>query len=212
MQKGIKESAIERIRRRLLAWYQRSRRDLPWRNTRDPYRIWVSEVMLQQTQVATVIPYYNAFIRAFPDVKALAEADLQNVLKVWEGLGYYARARNLHRAAKEIVSVHGGRIPSSPKALSALPGIGPYIRDALASIAFGLPHAVVDGNVKRVLSRLYMMEAPVNAANAQALFQERAKALLDAARPGNFNQALMELGARLCKPRQPVCKGAPPVP
>jgi A/G-specific adenine glycosylase len=209
MKNGSKGANIERIRIALLSWYQACRRDLPWRQTKDPYRIWVSEVMLQQTQVVTVIPYYEAFIREFPDIKTLAEADFQEVLKVWEGLGYYARARNLHRAAKMVLADHDGQVPSEPKALSSLPGIGKYIGSALMSIVFGHPHAVVDGNVKRLFSRLFMLDDPVNVSGSNALFESRAKRLLDPAHPGDFNQAVMELGARICRPRNPKCFSCP---
>lgn len=199
----------EAVRRALLDWYETHRRDLPWRATRDPYRIWMSEIMLQQTQVATVIPYYHRFLAAFPDLKALARADLQEVLKLWEGLGYYARARNFHRAANRVIADCGGRIPDDPAAFMALPGVGDYIGSAVLSIAFGRPLAVVDGNVKRVMARLFEIPGPVNAAPSYPLFKAKAALLLDEKDPGTFNQAVMELGALVCKPSKPDCGVCP---
>ena len=196
--------------RKLLAdWYQRYHRRLPWRETRSPYRIWVSEVMLQQTQVQTVLPYYRRFLEHFPDVKTLADADLQVVLKAWEGLGYYARARNMHSAAKDIMQKHHGEFPDSREALMELPGIGDYIASAVSSIAFNQPYAVVDGNVKRVLSRFYELSDPVNKSFSYRMFKAAAQDLLDHRRPGMFNQALMELGALVCTPKNPDCRHCP---
>jgi A/G-specific adenine glycosylase len=199
---------IARLRRRLLSWYDVHRRDLPWRRTREPYRIWVSEVMLQQTQVRTAIPFYRRFLQQFPTPAHLARADEQSVLKCWEGLGYYARARNLHRAAAR-VAASGGRVPDEWDAFRALPGVGNYIAAAVLSIAYGRPHAVVDGNVKRVLARLLALDLPVNAPAALRAFQAEAERLLDRRRPGDYNQALMELGALVCTPRAPDCGGCP---
>jgi A/G-specific adenine glycosylase len=198
-----------RIREALLAWYGASRRRLPWRLTRDPYRIWVSEVMLQQTQVATAVPYYHRFLKRFPDLETLAQADLQEVLKLWEGLGYYARARNLRRAAALVRAEHGGRVPRSWEGFRRLPGVGDYIAAAVLSIAFEAPHAVVDGNVKRVLARLFAIEDAANSAAAKAVFREAAEGLLERRRPGDFNQAVMELGALVCTPRAPRCASCP---
>jgi A/G-specific adenine glycosylase len=200
---------ISGLRRRLLAWYERDRRPLPWRATRDPYRIWVSEAMLQQTQVDTVIPYYRRFIRRLPNVQELARADLEDVLKLWEGLGYYARARNLHRAAGMLVERRAGRIPDRWEDFRALPGVGDYIAAAVLSIAFEQPYAVVDGNVKRVLARLLTMSAPVNQAASHKIFQAEADRLLDRRRPGDFNQSVMELGALICTPSSPNCTICP---
>ena len=197
------------IRNLLIEWYRRHHRRLPWRETRSPYRIWVSEVMLQQTQVQTVLPYYKLFLQVFPDVKTLADADLQAVLKVWEGLGYYARARNMHRAAKDILQKHNGKFPDSPKALRKLPGVGDYIASAVLSIAFDQPYAVVDGNVKRVLARLYELPAPVNKSSSYKTFTAAAENLLDHRQPDIFNQALMELGALVCTPKKPDCRHCP---
>jgi A/G-specific adenine glycosylase len=209
--KGLTRSprAINDLRRDLLAWYRIHRRDLPWRRTQDPYRIWVSEVMLQQTQVATVIPYYERFLQRFPDLRALARADLQDVLKVWEGLGYYRRVHHLHRAACELTAAGGGRVPDRHKAFRRLPGVGDYIANAVMSIAFGQPRAVVDGNVKRVLARLEGITTEINHAGSHRVYQAAADDLLDRKDPGTFNQALMELGALACTPRQPACPRCP---
>ncbi len=201
--------AITALRHDLLAWYRTHRRDLPWRRTRDPYRIWISEVMLQQTQVATVIPYYQRFLASFPDLEALARADIQTVLKHWEGLGYYRRAHHLHQAARELVRSGKGRVPDQHLAFRALPGVGDYIANAVMSIAFAQPRAVVDGNVKRVLSRLGGIAEAVNQASAHRVYQRAADRLLDHGDPATFNQALMELGALVCTPRSPNCPICP---
>ena len=199
----------QNIRLALVAWYAANQRDLPWRNTRDPYRIWVSEVMLQQTQVNTVIPYYQKFIARFPDVQALATSNLQSVLKVWEGLGYYGRARNLHRAAQTVVRKHSGIIPDTDAEIRQLPGVGEYIAAAVLSIAYNLPHPVVDGNVKRVLARLFLLDAPVNHSGALSVFRKKAEQLMDTTLPRIYNQALMELGALVCRPQHPQCPACP---
>lgn len=199
----------KQMRKALVEWYLTSKRDLPWRNTRAPYQIWVSEVMLQQTQVKTVIPYFDRFIDRFPDIHALASSDPQDVLKLWEGLGYYSRARNFHRAAKVVVKDHGGVIPSTEEEFKQLSGVGDYIAAAVLSIAYDLPLAVVDGNVKRVLSRLFLLEAPVNHSGSHAVFKKRAGELMDKTRPADYNQALMELGALVCKPKHPMCPACP---
>jgi A/G-specific adenine glycosylase len=204
----MRPADLTRLRRRLLAWYARNRRRLPWRETRDPYRIWVSEVMLQQTQVRTALPYYRHFLERLPTLRALARADLGEVLKLWEGLGYYARARNLHRAAGILVA-GGGRIPDRWEDFRALPGVGSYIAAAVLSMAFDRPHAVVDGNVKRVLARLLAIAAPINRAASHKVFQATADRLLARRRPGDFNQALMELGALVCTPAAPGCAVCP---
>ncbi|MCF8081365.1 MAG: A/G-specific adenine glycosylase [Desulfobacterales bacterium] len=192
-----------------MSWYRKNRRQLPWRQTDDPYRIWISEVMLQQTRVETVVSYYERFLTAFPTVADLARTDQQKVLRVWEGLGYYARARNLHRAAGIVVDRFGGRLPDDPDDFRSLPGVGAYIAAAVLSIAFGKPFAVVDGNVKRVLARLLMIETPVNGPGAGSVFQAQAQRLLYRPDPGAFNQALMELGALVCIPRSPACGRCP---
>lgn len=200
-----RQQAVEK----LLDWYDRSRRDLPWRRTRDPYSIWISEVMLQQTRVDQVIPYYERFLQAFPDVTSLATADLDSVLRIWEGLGYYSRARNLHRAAGIIADKYQGRLPKNFHDILALPGIGPYTAAAVASIAFNLPHSVVDGNVTRVLCRLYAIEGDIRTRKVQKEVEKQAAGLLDTRRPGDFNQSMMELGATICTPAAPVCTRCP---
>ncbi|MFQ5697652.1 MAG: A/G-specific adenine glycosylase [Myxococcota bacterium] len=192
------------IQRSLLAWYDRHRRDLPWRRTRDPYRIWLSEAMLQQTRVETVIPYYERFLARFPSVDALARADEQEVLRAWSGLGYYSRARHLHRAAGLVVSEFGGELPSDEPSLRALPGVGAYTAGAIRSIAFDQAAPVVDGNVTRVLARLFALPRP-----EPREIWSRAAALVPERRAGDFNQALMELGATLCTPRSPGCARCP---
>ncbi|MGH9779484.1 MAG: A/G-specific adenine glycosylase [Candidatus Acidiferrales bacterium] len=195
------------IRRALLGWFDAHKRDLPWRRTRDPYRVWLSEIMLQQTRVPTAIPYYQRFLRAFPTVRKLARARPGSVLRLWAGLGYYSRARNLHAAAKKIVHKHGGRFPSSLDAALALPGIGPYTARAILSIAYGKRVAVVDGNVARVLVRLFNLRGADP--NDRTALQPVADKLVDARRPGDFNQALMELGSTVCVPRAPRCSVCP---
>ena len=184
----------------LVSWFEENQRALPWRATYDPYHVWVSEVMLQQTQVETALPYYERFIREFPKVELLAQAEEQRVLTLWAGLGYYSRARNLMAAAKAVVQDHGGQIPSEYAALLALPGIGQYMAGAILSIAFNKPYPVVDGNVRRVLSRIYgWMEE-----NPKALWDAAAR-LVDMAEPRMINQAIMELGAKVCSFRSPRC-------
>ncbi len=193
----------------LLAWYDAQHRDLPWRAEPTPWRVWVSEVMLQQTRVESVIGYFHRFVRRFPTPTALAEAPLDDVLTLWAGLGYYARARNLHAAARQVVERHGGEVPADPDAFLALKGVGPYTRGAVQSIAFGHRLAVLDGNVERVLCRLdAIREDPRTPATRRALWA-RAQALVPEDRPGDFNQALMELGATVCTPRSPTCETCP---
>lgn len=205
----MRRKKITIIQRHLLNWYRQNRRQLPWRSTDNPYHIWVSEVMLQQTQVNTVLPYYREFLLQFPDIKSLASADLQDVLKAWEGMGYYARARNLHRAAKIVLQEHRGEIPASWEDFKKLPGVGDYIAAAVLSIAYNQPYAVIDGNVKRVLARVFQIEAPVNRSSSYKLFKDVAGRLLDLQNPSSFNQAMMELGAVVCKPQNPVCGRCP---
>jgi A/G-specific adenine glycosylase len=192
---------------RLLAWYRKAHRDLPWRATTDPYRIWLSEVMLQQTRVQTAIPYYERFLTRFPSVDALAEAAEDEVLALWSGLGYYSRARNLLRAAKAIRS--RGAFPSDYESIRSLPGAGDYTAAAVASIAFGLPHAVVDGNVLRVVARVQNDASEIGAASTRKRFREIAQQWLHQKNPGEFNQALMELGATVCLPASPACERCP---
>ncbi len=205
----VEKKRILTIRKALVEWYLTDHRDLPWRRTSDPYQIWVSEVMLQQTQVATVRPYYRKFLERFPNLARLAVADLQDVLKVWEGMGYYARARNLHKAAAVVMAKHNGHLPQAWQDFRDLPGVGDYIAAAVLSIAFDRPYAVVDGNVKRVLSRLFEMDDPVNRPKSKSIYQQAANELLDERRPGTYNQAIMELGAMICKPRRPTCAACP---
>lgn len=208
MAKLTKDSA-KKIQKNLMQWYRQNNRDLPWRETTDPYRVWISEVMLQQTRIEAVIPYFLRFMKTFPTVNHLAESDLQTVLKLWEGLGYYARARNMHRAAKLICDQYQGRLPSTQSALLQLPGIGDYISAAIASISFSLPAAVVDGNVKRILARIALDPAPINDTATKKHFQSLAEMLLSHEHPGDFNQAVMELGQKLCRPRNPLCTKCP---
>ncbi len=193
----------------LLCWFAREGRDLPWRRTRDPYRIWLAEIMLIQTQVPTVIPYYERFLERFPNVATLAAAPLDDVLKAWEGLGYYARARHLHRAAQEGVANYSGEIPREPAALRALPGIGEYTAGALLSIAFGLDEPAIDGNIRRVLSRLFYVTGAPDARATQARLRELAQAILPSGEAGAWNQALMDLGSMVCTPRRPHCTACP---
>ena len=200
-------AAVATIRRRLLDWYTRHQRDLPWRKNKDPYRVWVSEVMLQQTTVKTVLPYYEKFLESFPTVQALGEATEEQVLAAWSGLGYYHRARNLHRGARHVAQHHGGRFPKSLEAAIAVPGVGLYTASAVLSIAHGLPLPVVDGNVRRVLARLLVLRGPEWRTDGP--YYNKAQALLDPGAPGDWNQAVMELGALVCTPRAPSCAACP---
>jgi A/G-specific adenine glycosylase len=194
---------------RLLAWYGTHGRDLPWRHTRDPYRVWLSEIMLQQTTVAAVIPYYQRFLDVFPDVPTLAAAPLAKVIELWAGLGYYTRARNLHRAAQAVVSEHGGCFPATIAELAALPGIGRSTAGAIMSIAFDRPAPILDGNVRRVLVRLCAYAGDPRGADAERLLWKWAEALTSKKRPHDYAQAIMDLGAMVCTPRQPVCPVCP---
>lgn len=198
---------IVALRRSLLSWYAQSGRDLPWRHTRDPYAIWVSEIMLQQTQVQTVIPYYHRWLERFPTIQILADADQEAVLKLWQGLGYYARARNLHRAAQQIMQRHNGSFPTEMDVVLTLPGIGRTTAGGILSAAFNQPTPILDGNVKRVLARLLALEVPPKQALAQ-LWQV-SEQVLDRQQPREFNQALMDLGATLCTRHQPDCQRCP---
>lgn len=197
---AIAPRRLANIRRKLLAWYDESHRKLPWRNTNDPYAIWLSETMLQQTQVATVIPYYERFLRRYPSVEALANAPLDDILRLWAGLGYYSRARNLHRAAIEITNRYNGRIPDSTTELRTLPGVGRYTAGAVASIAYNVRTPVVDGNVSRVVARLFDIDADIKSPRGDATIWNAAETMLPLRRAGDFNQALMELGATTCRP------------
>ena len=198
------------IRRRLLPWFAQNARDLPWRaEPRPPYAVWISEIMLQQTRVDTVIPYFRRFLARFPDPAALAAAPLQDVLKLWENLGYYSRARQIHKTAKILVRDHGGKLPSDPEALAALPGLGPYTTAAIASFAFGHPLAVLDGNVIRVFSRLLALRDDVGLLATKKKLQFLADGLLLRDQPAATNEAWMELGALICTPRNPRCPDCP---
>ncbi len=197
------------LRRALLRWYGEEARDLPWRRDRDPYRIWLSEIMLQQTRVETVIPYFERFLSAFPTVQDLAAASEDSVLKVWEGLGYYSRARNLHRAAKVLVDEYQGGWPETAEQWRALPGIGEYTAGAIASIASGLAEPAVDGNVLRVIARLFAIGESIDETPMRERVRTLVQQLLPRGRAGDFNQALMDLGARVCVPRRPRCDACP---
>lgn len=193
----------------LLYWYYNNKRDLPWRKTDDPYKIWVSEIMLQQTRVDTVIPYYHRFIEAFPNIETLANADLQKVLKLWEGLGYYSRGRNLHSGARYLLDHHDGKVPDNRDELLKVKGIGPYTAAAILSIAYGKRYAVVDGNVLRVLSRYFGIRDDIRSGAVIDEIQNLADTILPDEQPGDFNQAVMELGATVCKPSSPLCNYCP---
>lgn len=196
------------FRRVLLDWYARVKRDLPWRRTRDPYAIWISEIMLQQTRVAAALPYYERFLGRFPDAAGLASAPEEDVLSLWAGLGYYSRARNLHSAAK-VIAAGGGHFPDTYEELLELPGIGEYTAAAIGSMAFDLPRAAVDGNLLRVLARLDNDPSDIGSPKVRARFAQRAEELICHKRPGEFNQALMELGATVCVPKSPRCAECP---
>jgi A/G-specific adenine glycosylase len=206
---GMTPEELLQFRDSLITWFRHFQRELPWRQTRDPYHIWVSEVMLQQTQVKKVLEYYQNFIEKFPDIQRLAAADLQEVLKGWERMGYYARARNLHKAARIIMQEMGGEIPEEYEKFRKLPGVGESIGAAVQSLVFNKPYPVVDGNVKRVIARLFLWDSPRNKSVSVKFFKEKAGDLLDHDRPGLFNQAMMELGATICRPRRPICPDCP---
>jgi A/G-specific adenine glycosylase len=189
----------------LLDWYHENKRDLPWRKDQDPYKIWVSEIMLQQTKVDTVIPYFQRFIKKFPTPQALAEAREQEVLKAWEGLGYYSRARNLQNAVREVVSSYGGNVPENEKELGDLKGIGPYTKGAILSIAYNQPVPAIDGNVMRVFSRLLLIEEDISLQKTKNFVDEKVREMISKKDPSSFNQAVMELGALVCTPRSPGC-------
>jgi len=194
---------------RLLSWYAQNGRSLPWREKRDPYPIWVAEIMLQQTRVETVIPYYRRWMECFPSVQELAAAEEQQVLQVWEGLGYYRRARNLHRAAQVIIEEFEGQIPSDRTSLESLPGIGAYTAGAIASMAFSQDEMALDGNLRRVLARVFDIEVPARSPQAERRFKDVWRGNLPPGKAGDFNQALMDLGATICTPRSPDCAGCP---
>ncbi|MFW5890020.1 MAG: A/G-specific adenine glycosylase [Marinilabiliaceae bacterium] len=190
-------------------WYHHYGRKLPWRETRDPYKIWVSEIILQQTRIGQGTKYYNNFLNAFPDIFALAKASETDVMQQWQGLGYYSRARNMHYAAKTIVNDHDGMFPQTYKKIQTLKGIGPYTSSAIASFAFNLPYAVVDGNVSRILSRCFAIDTPIDSSQGRKQFQTLAEQLLDRDDPATHNQAIMDIGAIICKPANPLCDKCP---
>lgn len=193
----------------LIGWYSENKRELPWRETRDPYRIWISEIILQQTRVVQGLEYYRRFMERFPDVNALAEAEADEVMKYWQGLGYYSRARNLHAAAKEVVVRFGGRFPDDYRAVRSLKGIGEYTAAAICSFAWRQPYAVVDGNVYRVLSRLFGIDMPIDSSEGKKYFAELAQELLHRECPDLYNQAIMDFGAVQCVPKSPDCLFCP---
>lgn len=199
----------ETITNPLLDWYDANRRDLPWRQTKDPYAIWVSEAMLQQTQVATVLPYYQRFMERFPNVQALANASEDVVLKAWEGLGYYSRARNLQAGAREVVQRFGGQVPDTPSEIRLLPGVGPYMAGAILSIAFDRPEPAIDGNVFRVVSRVLTLSHDIAKPAVRRVYEDIVRGWIPERRRGDFTQALMELGAMVCTPRTPKCGECP---
>ncbi len=201
----LSSSQILNFQNKLLAWFREFQRDLPWRRSRDPYHIWVSEIMLQQTRVAAAIPYYERFLTHFPTIASLAEASPEEVLRLWSGLGYYSRTRNLQKAARQIVANHGGNFPTSSKEVLALPGIGSYTAAAILSIAFGQRNAVLDGNVARVLARLGAVRGDLRETRRWRELQKTADGFLDARAPGDWNQTMMELGATVCTPKSPHC-------
>lgn len=202
---NIKKVNISAFQSDLISWFKEEQRDLPWRRDRDPYKVWVSEIMLQQTRVDTVIPYFNRFLQWFPTLKTLAEAEEEKVLKAWEGLGYYSRVRNLQAAVKEVQEKYNGVVPSNADTISSLKGVGPYTAGAILSIAYGIPEPAVDGNVMRVLSRILSIWEDIAKPAARKLFEKAVRELISNDDPASFNQALMELGALICTPTSPSC-------
>jgi A/G-specific adenine glycosylase len=205
----LSANRIRTVRRRLLEWYQQHRRELPWRIEHDPYKVWVSEIMLQQTQVETVVPYYQRFTSRFPTIESLAVASLDEVLRLWEGLGYYRRAINLWEAARVLVEQFGGKLPADPKLLEKLPGIGRYTAGAIASIGFGVPVAILEANSRRVLRRVFPVGGEQGKPPGDAYLWQLAQRLVPRSDPGTYNQALMELGSLVCTPRSPACPKCP---
>lgn len=195
------DEKVQNFRKDIMAWYDVNKRDLPWRATKAPYNIWISEIMAQQTQVGTVIPYYERFLEKFPDVETLAVADEVEVLKMWEGLGYYSRARNIHTAAKQVVADYGGELPKTRKELETLRGIGPYTASAIASMAFNEVEPAIDGNAMRVFGRIFEIEDDITRAKTKRLYEDLVRHLIDEDRPGDFNQAIMDIGATKSMPK-----------
>jgi A/G-specific adenine glycosylase len=205
IKKSVDKMDIKSFQDDLIGWFAEEQRELPWRKDQDPYKVWVSEIMLQQTRVDTVIPYFNSFLENFPTVEALANADEEKVLKAWEGLGYYSRVRNLQSAVREVHEKYGGRVPDSPEGISSLKGVGPYTAGAILSIAYGKAEPAVDGNVMRVLSRILLIWDDIAKPSSRKIFEEAVRKLISHENPSFFNQALMELGALICTPTSPSC-------
>ncbi|MGL9815652.1 A/G-specific adenine glycosylase [Enterococcus malodoratus] len=203
------EQEVNAFQTDFLTWYQQEKRNLPWRYNQDPYRIWISEIMLQQTRVDTVIDYFYRFMEEFPTIQDLADAPEDKLLKVWEGLGYYSRARNLQAAAKQIVTEFGGKFPTTVEQIRSLKGIGPYTAGAISSIAFEIPEPAIDGNVMRVVSRLFCIEADIAKASSRNEFDEAMRKIISQDQPGDFNQAMMDLGSSICTPTNPQCEICP---
>ncbi|WLR51262.1 A/G-specific adenine glycosylase [Bacillus tianshenii] len=201
----IRDFHIKQFQNDLIDWFQAEQRDLPWRHNQTPYKVWISEVMLQQTRVDTVIPYFKNFLELFPTIEALAEAEEEKVLKAWEGLGYYSRARNLHTAVKEVNEKYNGDVPNDPKAFGELKGVGPYTKGAVLSIAYGNPQPAVDGNVMRVLSRVFSVWEDIAKPKTRKQFEELVRKIIASENASDFNQGLMELGALICTPKSPSC-------
>lgn len=202
-------SEVERFQEDFLKWYQREKRNLPWRYNQDPYRIWISEIMLQQTRVDTVIDYFYRFMEEFPSISDLAKAPEDKLLKVWEGLGYYSRARNLQAAARQIMEEFDGKFPTTVEGIRSLKGIGPYTAGAISSIAFEISEPAIDGNVMRVVSRLFCIEADIAKASSRVFFDEAMRKIISQTQPGDFNQAMMDLGSSICTPTSPQCEICP---
>ncbi|WP_053365275.1 A/G-specific adenine glycosylase [Bacillus sp. FJAT-27245] len=202
---NIEKIDIKQFQSDLISWFRSEQRNLPWREDKDPYKVWVSEIMLQQTRVDTVIPYFRRFMEQFPSIEALADAEEDKVLKAWEGLGYYSRARNLQAAVREVKEKYNGVVPDSPKEIATLKGVGPYTAGAILSIAYGIPEPAVDGNVMRVLSRILLIREDIAKPSARKIFEEAVRKLISHEAPSDFNQALMELGALICTPTSPSC-------
>ncbi|MDF2854842.1 MAG: glycosylase [Neobacillus sp.] len=202
---NIEKVDIDKFQNDLISWFIEEQRELPWRQDQDPYKVWVSEIMLQQTRVDTVIPYFNRFIEWFPTIGDLANANEDKVLKAWEGLGYYSRVRNLHSAVKEVNEKYNGKVPNTPKEIADLKGVGPYTAGAILSIAYGIPEPAVDGNVMRVLSRILLIWEDIAKASSRKVFEKAVRQLISHENPSAFNQALMELGALICTPTSPSC-------
>ena len=203
------EAEIAAFQEKFLTWYHQEKRNLPWRANTNPYNIWISEIMLQQTRVDTVIGYFYRFMEEFPTIKDLAEADEQKLLKVWEGLGYYSRARNLKVAAQQIMEEFNGKFPETPAEISSLKGIGPYTTGAISSIAFGLPEPAIDGNIQRVTSRMFEIDADIAKASSRKVFDAAMRTILSHEQPGEMNQAFMDLGSSICTPLNPQCDRCP---